>query len=356
MSVILAILIIILISKSEFTGSNYNRNYLSRDTTATVNGIFVMLVFLSHYYPYIGTPGEYDQAYAALRVHLNQAEVVTFLFYSGYGIMESIKRKGFSYVQKLPQKALQLLFRFDTAVLLYLILDVFILHNGFVKDLKTVLLALLTWTSVGNSNWYITAVLCLYLLTFIAFLPIAKKDSPLMQNICTILLILFTMATVYVQMKLHRPNYCYNTMIMFPLGIVYSLHRQSIEKVLLHSEITFYCSFLLTVGLYCYSIGERLQSIEMYTLWIIAFMAAVVLLTMIIDVRSKFFLWLGNHVFSIYILQRIPMHILSHYGYTRSHKYFSLVLAFLSTVFIALLFEKATDWVINKLSEKRNSA
>lgn len=37
---------------------------------------------------------------------------------------------------------------------------------GAQPSLKTILLSMVCWESIGNSNWYIFAILCLYLLTW----------------------------------------------------------------------------------------------------------------------------------------------------------------------------------------------
>ena len=76
-------------------GNEFNREYISPGSTTCINGVFVVLVFLSHICQYIKLDGAFDGPYSVLRTNLGQMVVVTFLFYSGYGIMESIKKKGY---------------------------------------------------------------------------------------------------------------------------------------------------------------------------------------------------------------------------------------------------------------------
>ncbi|MBR3123811.1 MAG: hypothetical protein IKF42_00035, partial [Mogibacterium sp.] len=144
----------------------FNTDYLDKKNTTAVNGIFVVLVLFSHYVQYADFEGPFDMPYLTLRQHLGQMVVATFLFYSGYGMMEAIRRKGDGYVRKILSKFWQLLFRFDLAVLLYLAVNQ-ILDIHF--PLREVLLAFTTWTVIGNSNWYITAVLILYVIMYISF-------------------------------------------------------------------------------------------------------------------------------------------------------------------------------------------
>ena len=52
--------------------------------------------------------------------------------------------------------------------------------------------------------------------------------------------------------------------------------------------------------------------------------------------------WFGMHVFSIYILQRLPMILLDRMGLIDSHKYLCLIAVFALTIPLAIAFEKAT--------------
>ena len=48
--------------------------------------------------------------------------VAPFLFWSGFGVMESIRRKGEAYVRALPvNRGLRTLIHFDCALLLFLL-------------------------------------------------------------------------------------------------------------------------------------------------------------------------------------------------------------------------------------------
>lgn len=66
----------------------------------------------------------FDAPYITFCAHVGQMVVATFWFYSGYGMMEAIRRKGDAYVRGILSKFWKLLLRFDTAVLLFLLLDI----------------------------------------------------------------------------------------------------------------------------------------------------------------------------------------------------------------------------------------
>ena len=77
--------------KIDFYGG-YLNTFLKREQATMVNGVFVMLVFLRHFKEYI-TCGFYDRIFWGVDGLLEQLIVTTFLFYSGYGIMVSLKTK-----------------------------------------------------------------------------------------------------------------------------------------------------------------------------------------------------------------------------------------------------------------------
>lgn len=84
--------------------------------------------------------------------------------------------KGTPYVKGIfRRRFLSLFAHFDIAVLLFLLMN---LALGIKTKTRTTLLAFTTWESIGNSNWYITAVLCLYLIFIVSFLIFRKHHIP----------------------------------------------------------------------------------------------------------------------------------------------------------------------------------
>ena len=94
---------------------------------------------------------------------------------------------------------------------------------------------------------------------------------------------------------------------------------------------------------YCIAYVYRWKyGIEGYTIWAVLFTIVFLMITMKFSFKSDLVGWFGDHVFSIYILQRIPMMVLSHWGLFVSRKYIYLLLSILFTVILAVLFEKFT--------------
>ena len=162
MNFIILIAFLIPLWKLHFRKENFE-NYISPVQTTAINGFFVMLVFMRHINQYLDI-GKYDGLFKILDSMLGQLIVTTFLFYSGYGIMYSIKNKN-NYINSMPKRIVKILLQFDMAIVFYIFVNLVIGENLFWKD---VLEALVAWKSLGNSTWYIFAILCLYGLTFVA--------------------------------------------------------------------------------------------------------------------------------------------------------------------------------------------
>lgn len=149
-----------------------NQDFLSKEKTDSIRGVFILIVFLNHISEYFATAGADLSAWHNKLLFLipkafGQLMVVMFLFYSGYGVRESIKKKGSEYISRIPRKrVLNTLLNFDIAVVFFTIIGLLI---GKDISISRFCLSLTAWDSVGNSNWYIFVILLCYILTFLIF-------------------------------------------------------------------------------------------------------------------------------------------------------------------------------------------
>ena len=336
------ILLLLIFNRAEFASPNkFHADYISKDRTNAIKGIFVALILLSHGRQYMELSGAYDNPYLTLQNHLGQMVVAMFLFYSGFGIMESIKRNGYGYVKSIPLKRFpSVLLNFNIALVLYLALG---LYSGKTYDIKTILLSMVGWKSVGNSNWYMFAIFVLYILTFISFFFIKWVKNKRLYLIGIIILTALTVCFVYWEISTGQPHYSYDTVILFVLGCYYSYFKNVIEKILMKNDMIYFFILFLIIAVYVVSFRYRWSGgIEVYTVWAAAFTMLTVVLTMKISIQNSALSWLGSHVFSIYILQRIPMTLLSGLGLAQSHKYTFLIVSVAATIVMAAVFDHYT--------------
>ena len=323
-------------------------NYMSKENTTAINGIFVLLIFLSHAEGYVTSDGILDTAYLTFKDNMLQLIVVSFLFYSGYGIMESIKAKGQAYVRSIPAKRFfKVYYRLFLCVCLFLALNLIIKKN---YGLKTTLLAFTGWTGIGNSNWYIFAILVLYVFVFISFMIFGKRHW-----LGVILTTLLSAVYVVFQMKLGRKGWNYNTIMLFPTGMIFSMIKEPIENIIKRNDALWVLSVGILFPGFSYLHCLYPKNIITYSLWAILFMVILVLITMKVQISNPILSWFGSHVFGMYMLQRIPMNLLSHFGFAESHKYAFIAVSFAATVILSYFFELLTG-KIDGLIFKRASA
>ena len=345
----LVALTLVIFNKMEFAKENdfFHNEYMNKSTTTAVNGIFVILIIFSHYSQYADFQGMYDVPYLALKEHLNQMVVATFLFYSGYGMMEAFKRKGRAYLKKIPSKFITLLVRFDIAVCLFGILGK-LLSLGIDYNPKLIVLSLLAWLNLGNSNWYIFVILVLYICIYVSFQGLRYSEKPNVYFLSTVALSVLTAIFVFILMKQDLGMYWYDTAMLLPFVMFYSLGKDRIERIVMRSDAVFFAWCVLFSVIYVILYFHRFDyGIGGYTLWAMSFIVLVLLATMKIKIGNPVLEWFGKHIFSVYILQRIPMIILDHFGFVDDHRYMCLILVLIITALLVVVFEQFTDKIFS---------
>ena len=348
MIIFVLVLGMILLKGAQLADSNeFQKAYMSIPSTNIIKGVFVFLVLLGHAVTYVKTDGAFDNCYLTMKEHLHQMVVSVFFLYSGYGMMKSIQKKGYDYVKKIPSKRFFIVFmNFVIAVCLYLIVNAI---YGTTFDLPTILYSFIGWKSVGNSNWYMFAIFGLYILMFLSFLIMRFWNTKGAVYIGTAIFTLFTMVFVLWEIRMGLPNWYYNTMILMPVGCIFALLQKIIEKFVMKNDYTYAFAGLLLFAGYWLSYGKRWSGgIEYYTIWELFFVAVVIFITMKVSFKSKLLSWFGEHVFSIYILQRIPMLVLSKSGLAAQNSYGFIIGVIVCTIVLALVF----DALIGKLDKQ----
>ncbi len=338
MNLYLLFIVVLSLIGIKFFIKDFNKEYLSKDTTSSIKGIFILIVFYSHLVTYTIIQRSKDFMMLEVRNFLGQLMVTMFLFYSGYGIYESIKKKKKEYVKSIPTKRILItLFNFDIAIISFIIVNHFL---NRVYPLKNILLSFIGWEGIGNSNWYIFGILIMYLITYLSFTFFDKDNKKaLISNwVLTIIFVLF--------MSVYKEDYWYNTLFCYPLGLTYSYFKDKIEKVLFNNKKYF---IALLVVLFSFVAFRGLTATDWiyYQLMSMAFCLLIVLLTMKISVKNKYLKWFGDNLFWLYILQRIPMLVLTKYGYA-SHAYRFALASFVITILMALCY----SFVFNRVNEK----
>ena len=318
-----------------------NSEYLSKDYTNIIKGAFLIWVFVSHFRGYnVALSNQwYDIIGVTLCSKIGQLMVVMFLFYSGYGIMESIKHKGKTYVNNLPKKRiLPTWIHFAFAVFVFMIVSQYYVTHEF--SLKEVILTYIGWGSYGNSNWYIFCIIILYFITYLS----AKsfKDNKKILGSMFIGTLLYT--TV---MSIYKETYWYDTAFCFVLGSTFSIYRNKIEKWIENREfITFV--YLIAFFIIAYHFKKYIIFNYIHT---ILFAMIILMITRKIEIKNTFFKWIGKNLFPMYIFQRLPMMVLNRNEFMRENPYLFFIIAFIATIGITFIYNFLLK-MVNKIKEK----
>lgn len=303
--------------------------------TQTIKGIFIITIFFSHFCSYVHLEQWYDVPMRIYCSFLGQLMVTLFLFYSGFGIFESVKNKGVGYVKAFPQKRiLKTLLHFDFAIILFLILD-FI--TGIPVSILEFSQALIAWLSIGNSAWFIFAILCSYIIAFLGFIVFKR-------NLNQSLIFITIMTFLYIAIISHfKASFWFDTILAFPLGCLLSLLKEKINTHL-NRKFAFLVSGLSISVLTLTKTGFIPNIFISSQIALLTFSIALFFLSTQFRLHSKILNWFGANVFGIYILQRIPMNFFAHLHLNDYNIYLFFLVSFGSTLILSILFKKLTNF------------
>ena len=313
-------------------------DYLSVSNTQAVKGIFIILVFFSHFNAYATFENTFDLYYKDIIAGFRQTMVTLFLFYSGYGVVESINKKGLSYLKQFPVKRiLSTLFKFICAVLIYFLIGVLALGERY--SVPRVLLSFVGWESFGNSNWYIFVALVLYLITWLSyrFFLHTNRLIPLLLSVTTVVA-LITLNGFY-KVKAY---YWVDTACCYLAGMLWAQYRGKLESII-NKHFLIYGIVTLMAFLATEFFKRRTGTTSNLILWNLSFAGFVVLLTMRLTLKNKILVWCGQNLFELYILQRIPMILLKQWGVATVNIYLYFALSVIWTVCLVWPFKYVTD-------------
>ena len=320
-------------------------DYMSFEKTNSIKGVFILIVLFSHVSQCVSLS---DSLLTSLFNLINfniigQSMVSMFMLYSGYAVMLSVKNKGRDYVKLMPKNRIcKVLLHFDIALLLFLIVQT-IIGNKF--SFSRIILSLIGWENVGNSNWYIFVILVLYLISWISFT--VCRDN---YKISVIISFILTAVLILVLHK-YKDTFWWDTAILYPLGMTYYFCKEKIDKIFKEHSMVWAISLLVCIALtvLCYKFRHNdIAAIIKH----VFFALSILLITMKVQVHNKFLNYCGRHLFSIFILQRLPMIVLS-YLEIDNNPIIYIILTVVITIIICMPFDMLMSKVDRVLFTKK---
>ena len=333
MSIVL-LLFFALILSSVRKPLKFNRDYLSVEQTHTINGIFIIFVFLRHFWQYVDKINSIDTVFDSVNSFLGQTIVTTFMFYSGYGVTVSIWKKREPYLRRFPvDRILKTMILFDIAILFYCILAIFTDEEITVGK---VLLSFIGLKSIGNSSWYIFAILCMYLVSYISFSVFirfeGRKGLFLSLSAATLLTLVYMLTA-----RKYLSGQYYNTVLCYVLGMWWFGFKEKADK-LLEKDGFRLAAVLITGGLYFAAHFGSHINIMIDQMQYVFFVVWIVLLTASFRTESRVFKLLGENLLGVYILQRLPMIYFSEISAVHDNTYIYFILCLIVTLALSYIY------------------
>lgn len=177
---------IIICWRLKFFASGFDADYISRERTTAINGVFIVMVLLSHAIQSLDAVGYPFNAFGddvvlSIRSAHLQLIVVTFLFYSGFGVMEQFKKKGLQYLKFMPRRRIWATYvNYLVSAIVLTVVMVCVTKKFDATFIFARLLAL--------DTWYIFAILFCYIAFWLAY-SIKQgggQESCLCSFLCTL--------------------------------------------------------------------------------------------------------------------------------------------------------------------------
>lgn len=311
---------------------HFNDDYLSRKTTLTINGFFVLLIFARHFSGYaILENNVLDTSFKFIDSLLGQLVVVSFLFFSGYGVCRSVIINE-NYIKKFPfSRILFLYFQFACCLMIFLVIS-FIPVFKTDYSLNRILLSFTGWTDIGNSNWFIFVILIQYIIVYFCFRFLNRKKIAAGLCFSTVISIF-----LFIFLYVYKPSHWYNTLLCFNLGMWYGFLKEKIDTAMKKPVV--YWAVFIVISLLFGGLFATYLLLDVETIYFVVsllFSIFIVVISMKIRIQNLFLLFFGTHAFSIYMLQRASFIVCK--PFITNH-YLFFITTFLLTIIVSVLFD-----------------
>ena len=326
--------------------NDFYYDYMNLENTSPIKGIFVWLIILSHIKSYYIRKNKYK--YMRILRHFGQKMVSLFLFYSGYGINESIEKKGIIYVKTLPKKGIILYIKFQLILLLFFLNNLIL---GIKINIKKYFLSMIFKKNIGNSNWFAFTVINLYFFSYLSFAFIKNKNyiiiGVFINNIICFLHIFLVYNYFY-----PKKTYSVDNILCFLIGQYYSLLKNFLNKIFMKNDIFYFGNTSIFILIYYYFYHKKRKNIILISITNAIFSLIIVIISMKVRFKNEFLKSLNTHSYSIYLLQRLVMKFIFHKKYFQNNEFIRFFFIFITILFISILFDNYTIF-INKIIDRK---
>lgn len=292
-----------------------NADYLGKDQANAIKGFFILFLTIGHIMYALAKYDLYplalgDKLERMIHWSVGQLDVVMFLFFSGYGVAESIRKDSDGkrgYLRFFPKKrVLKTYINYAVGISIFLLFSP--LTGKIVQwDKIHEYYLFLAEGQLGAPTWYIFIIIVCYILTWVVA-SIFKKSRLMRVSMLSI-----SLMAVALILSLYKDTYWYNTMFAYAYGYAFSEYRGKLESIysrswLIYLIISVLCFILL------YNVQNRMPHLISHNLLSVFFATVIILISYKFKFGNKLINWCGSHLFPIYMYQGLFYYLLLNIG------------------------------------------
>lgn len=316
-------------------------NYMSKEYTNCLRGIFAILVVIHHLYQYSGLfRGSYVSVILQL---LGFISCAMFFFFSEYGLMYSSKRE--NYLEGFFVKRFLPLYCFYVFLIILYSIWTLLLERSLSP--KFFIKSFLFGGTVVTNGWYLQTTFVVYLL----YLFIFKKFKSFKIQI-----FLFGICVCAYCVLCHLMGLginWYQTVPCVVLGMIYYCEKDYIDILLKkHSWIIFILYSILFATCYVLSAMSGIPVIfgVLYSLF---FVCCMISLSYILAntplIHNRFFELCGNYSLEIYVTHGLFLRIIRLESFAQIPVYVYISIVIIGTIFMSVAVKKIYVTIVSSL-------
>lgn len=319
-------------------------NYMSKEYTNCLRGIFAILVVFHHLHQYTELlSGEYI---GTILQTLGFLCVAMFFFFSGYGLMFSSDKE--NYINSFLKKRFVPLYLFYVILIILYGLWTLLLEKQL--SFQRVVRSFLFGGTIVTNGWYMQATFIAYLLFYFCFKIFKKKQIKIASF--GIAIIVYSVFCILFNLNI----FWYQTIPCMLLGMVFCYKKNTIDVLLKrHSWLILILNAILFSGCFLLSILSNIDVIfnVLYTLFFVCF--AITLSYILYNtpiIKNKFFELCGRYSLEIYVSHGFFLRLIKLKYIENKFLYIAVVIV--GTVLVSIVMKiiyKQTTLVCQKINK-----
>ncbi|MBO4283035.1 MAG: acyltransferase [Clostridia bacterium] len=305
-----------------------SKDYLSRENTKCLKGILAVCVLAHHLYQHSGLLRNGWLRYLGAGFQaLGFVVVACFFFLSGYGLILSFRKDPLKIRSFGRHKIIPF---YLIILLLVIIYYVFYLCLGQRISAVSIVKSLTFGGTIIANGWYLQVQLLYYLMFYLVFRFVRKKQ----------LLLMLAMHIVYIVLciVLGLSSLLYERTLIFVYGMIWYEKRETIDNWINSKKSRWAIIWLASCVLFAfnYMLSFRAVPVLFRGLSYFFFVTLVIMLLTKIKIQNRVTSFLGAISLEIYVVQGLFL-ILFHIGNTNVSNPYLYILAVTSSTIISAL-------------------